>query len=209
MDVNSIPQRVAERFVSAKRVAVLTGAGVSAESGIDTFRGEDGTWSKVNIEEVATPQGFARDPEKVWRWYDSRRVGLTRVKPNPAHLALAAMERHFDHFALITQNVDGLHRAAGSENVIELHGNIWEVIDTLTGEREFNYEAPLQQIPISSAPEWFGSGRCSLRAQWRLRPGKRKNAMFSSSSAHRPSFSRRPRCRSTPNERVRWYSNSR
>lgn len=164
MPKQRIPEKVAERFAKAKSVAVLTGAGVSAESGISTFRGEDGTWSKVNIEEVATPQAFARDPLKVWEYYDQRRITVAKVEPNNAHLALAAMERHFDHFTLITQNVDDLHKKAGSKNIIELHGNIWKVLDTVTGEAIWNYEAPLKEIPPKS-PEgnmvrpgvvWFG-----------------------------------------------------
>ena len=160
----SIPERVAGRFASARRVAVLTGAGVSAESGLETFRGPDGTWGKVNIEEVATPQAFARDPVKVWNWYDSRRTGFKKVEPNPAHLALAAMERHFEHFALVTQNIDGLHKKAGSRNIIELHGNIWEVRDSETGEVSVDERAPLPEIPPRSAAGsllrpnvvWFG-----------------------------------------------------
>lgn len=164
MKTSDIPERIAERFAAADSVAVLTGSGISAESGIETFRGEDGTWSKVNIEEVATPQAFERDPAKVWQWYDYRRTKLKSVEPNPAHYALAAMERHFKHFTLITQNVDNLHRRAGSENIIELHGNIWEVIDTVTGQREFNHEAPFDEIPphnsrgnlIRPGVVWFG-----------------------------------------------------
>ncbi len=160
----TIPERVAGRFASARRVAVLTGAGVSAESGLETFRGPDGTWGKVNIEEVATPQAFARDPVKVWNWYDSRRTGFKEVKPNPAHLALAAMEMHFEHFALVTQNIDGLHKQAGSRNIIELHGNIWEVRDTESGEVSVDERTPLPEIPPRSADGnllrpnvvWFG-----------------------------------------------------
>jgi NAD-dependent deacetylase len=159
-----IPKDIRERFTSAKRVAVLTGAGVSAESGVETYRGQDGTWSKVRIDEVATPQAFTRDPLKVWRYYNERRVYLAKVNPNPAHFALAAMERHFENFVLITQNVDGLHAKAGSKNIIELHGNLWKVIDTATGEESFNYEAPFEEIPPRSndghllrpGVVWFG-----------------------------------------------------
>ena len=142
-----IPRHVADRFAAAKRLAVLTGAGVSAESGVETFRGEDGTWSKVNVEDVATPQAFERDPAKVWQWYDLRRDKLKSIEPNPAHYALAAMEQHFPHFALITQNIDGLHKRAGSKNIIELHGNIWEVRDTVTDEITVLREAPLKELP--------------------------------------------------------------
>ncbi|CAN5251429.1 NAD-dependent protein deacetylase [soil metagenome] len=108
----------------AKRVAVLTGAGVSAESGVPTFRASDGLWEGHRIEDVATPEGFRRDPALVWQFYNARRDNLTRVTPNPGHYALAALQDHFAEFTLATQNVDGLHAAAGSKNVLELHGNV-------------------------------------------------------------------------------------
>jgi NAD-dependent deacetylase len=113
----------------AKRVAVLTGAGVSAESGVPTFRGAGGLWEGQRVEDVATPHAFERDPALVWRFYNARRASLRTVRPNPGHLALAAMERHWgeDHFTLATQNVDGLHRAAGSRRVLELHGTLSRV----------------------------------------------------------------------------------
>ena len=113
------------RFATAKRVTVLTGAGVSAESGVPTFRDAlTGLWAKFSPEELATPQAFFRNPSLVWAWYEWRRKLLEQVQPNPAHLALAQMERMFSEFHLITQNVDGLHQRAGSRNVIELHGSI-------------------------------------------------------------------------------------
>ena len=108
------------------RLLVLTGAGVSAESGLATFRGSDGLWENEPVEEVATPRGFAHDSERVWRFYSSRRAAADIARPNAAHLALADVERRLgDRFLLATQNVDGLHRAAGSERVIELHGSLW------------------------------------------------------------------------------------
>jgi NAD-dependent deacetylase len=111
----------------AKRVAVLTGAGVSADSGVPTFRASDGLWEGHRIEDVATPDGFGRNPELVWEFYNQRRVNVAAVKPNSGHLALADLERHFTGldgggFTLATQNVDGLHQTAGSVNVLELHG---------------------------------------------------------------------------------------
>ncbi len=108
----------------AKRVAVLTGAGISAESGVPTFRGEEGLWKKFRAEELATVDAFMANPELVWEWYLYRRELMDKVKPNPGHYALAEMEKHYGDFTLITQNVDGLHRRAGSENILELHGNI-------------------------------------------------------------------------------------
>ncbi|MBN1138640.1 MAG: NAD-dependent deacylase [Anaerolineae bacterium] len=111
----------------ARSVAVLTGAGVSAESGAPTFRGEDGLWRNYRAEDLATPGAFYRDPRLVWEWYDWRRSLIAGCRPNAAHHTLAQMERRFDDWTLITQNVDGLHQMAGSRNVVELHGNIWRM----------------------------------------------------------------------------------
>ena len=119
-----IPTEFARLLKSATRVAVLTGAGISAESGVPTFRGEEGLWSKFRPEELATVDAFMRNPKLVWEWYLHRRELMNSVSPNPGHHALVEMEKHFKDFTLITQNVDGLHRMAGSENVLELHGNI-------------------------------------------------------------------------------------
>src|SRR5215469_10939024 len=120
-----IPPDLLNRFASGKRVAVLTGAGVSAESGVPTFRdAQTGLWAKYNPEDLAPPRAFRRNPRLVWEWYAWRRQLVAQAKPNPAHLALAEMEKLFPQFHLITQNVDGLHQRAGSLKVIELHGNI-------------------------------------------------------------------------------------
>ncbi len=117
-----------DRFLSilksARHVVVSTGAGVSAESGVPTFRGADGLWKKFRPEELATFEAFQANPQIVWEWYQYRREIIHKIKPNPGHHAIAEMPRLFDALDLITQNVDGLHRAAGSEDVIELHGNI-------------------------------------------------------------------------------------
>ena len=120
--------RAAEIVRSARRVTVLSGAGVSAESGVPTFRGATGLWEGHAITDVATPSAFARDPALVWRFYNARRAGMKGVVPNPGHHALAALERRFaNRFALATQNIDGLHQAAGSRNVLELHGRMSRV----------------------------------------------------------------------------------
>jgi NAD-dependent deacetylase len=104
---------------------VLTGAGVSAESGIPTFRDAGGLWEKHRVEDVASPEGFRREPALVWRFYSQRRAGLAGCVPNPGHAAIAAVEQRLgDRFLLATQNVDGLHLAAGSRRVVELHGNL-------------------------------------------------------------------------------------
>ena len=113
---------------TARKVAVLTGAGISAESGLATFRGAGGLWEGQRVEDVATPRAFARDPSLVWRFYNLRRANLATVKPNPGHYALVQIEdRLGDGFTLITQNVDGLHRSAGSRNVLEIHGSLRRV----------------------------------------------------------------------------------
>ncbi len=108
-----------------QRIVVLTGAGISAESGINTFRDNGGLWEKHRLEDVATPEAFARNPEMVQRFYNARRAQLHDVKPNPAHLALAEFEKTFDgEFLLVTQNVDDLHDRAGSQNLIHMHGEL-------------------------------------------------------------------------------------
>jgi len=129
------------------RIAVLTGAGISAESGIPTFRGKDGLWRQFRAEELATPQAFFRDPKLVWEWYDWRRGIIGAKEPHAGHRVLARWERYFPHFVLITQNVDGFHRRAGSQNVLELHGNIWEVRCTQEGTIVENTECPLRKMP--------------------------------------------------------------
>jgi NAD-dependent deacetylase len=127
-DLNAALDQAAERLRRARRVAVLTGAGVSAESGLATFRGGGGLWEGRRIEDVATPSAFQRNPALVWRFYNARRAALRTAQPNPGHRALAALENHYASksslFTLITQNVDGLHQAAGSRRVLELHGSL-------------------------------------------------------------------------------------
>lgn len=111
---------------SAQRIILFTGAGVSAESGVPTFRdAQTGLWAQYRAEDLATPEAFLRDPIMVWNWYDWRRKLMRSVQPNPAHLAIARLDRLVEHVSVITQNVDGLHIRAGSTDVIELHGNIW------------------------------------------------------------------------------------
>jgi NAD-dependent deacetylase len=105
---------------------VLTGAGVSAESGVPTFRGQGGLWERHRFEQLASPEGFAADPALVWRFYSHRRAAALTCRPNPGHLTLAAAERRLgERLLLVTQNVDGLHRLAGSQRLLELHGNLF------------------------------------------------------------------------------------
>ena len=120
-----IPKSLVETLRSAYSVAVLTGSGISAESGVPTFRdAQTGLWARYDPMELATPEAFTRDPRLVWEWYAWRRKLVEGASPNPGHEALAELERRVPEFALMTQNVDGLHRRAGSQRVIELHGNI-------------------------------------------------------------------------------------
>ncbi len=133
-------------LLHAKKVVTLTGAGISAESGIPTFRGAGGLWEGYPVEKVATVEGFEKDPQLVWRFYNERRVNIAKAAPNDAHIILAKMEKIYDLW-IITQNIDGLHQKAGSRNVVELHGNIWRVRCTNCGRVEYNYEVPLREIP--------------------------------------------------------------
>ena len=119
------PPDLIDRLRVARAVAALTGAGISAESGVPTFRQAlTGLWARYDPEQLATPHAFLRDPRLVWDWYTWRRELIAQVHPNAGHAALVEMERQIPQFTLITQNVDGLHRLAGSQNVIELHGDI-------------------------------------------------------------------------------------
>ncbi len=120
-------RELARRLAGASSVSVLTGAGVSAASGIATFRGEDGTWSRFRPEDLATPEAFARDPSFVWGWYEDRRRQVAAARPNAAHEVLARWSRRFPHFRLLTQNVDELHERAGTGGVVRLHGSLWEL----------------------------------------------------------------------------------
>jgi NAD-dependent deacetylase len=121
-------QQARQWLHEAGAISLLTGAGISAESGLPTYRGAGGLWSGFSSQELASPEGFARDPQKVWNWHNERRMALAAVRPNAAHVALAELERQVSRrggqFHLATQNIDGLHQAAGSRNVLELHGTI-------------------------------------------------------------------------------------
>jgi NAD-dependent deacetylase len=133
------------------RVAALTGAGISAESGLATFRGAGGLWEGHRVENVATPEAFERDPKLVWRFYNARRAAIAAVKPNPGHLALVELAHRFgDAFTLVTQNVDGLHQTAGSQRVHELHGNLRQVRCTGCGRVDDRGLEPLPELPTCS-----------------------------------------------------------
>jgi NAD-dependent deacetylase len=141
-------ERAAAKLQQAQRVAVLTGAGVSAESGVPTFRAADGLWEGHRVEEVATPEGFQCDPALVWKFYNERRANVARVTPNPGHFALSALEKRWgDNFALITQNVDGLHKSAGSIRVYEIHGSLYRTRCTGCRVIEDRGLEPLANLP--------------------------------------------------------------
>jgi NAD-dependent deacetylase len=120
-------RQLAHKLREKPRITVMTGAGVSAASGIPTFRGAGGLWRSFRPEELATADAFARDPRLVWEWYAWRRELVAKAKPNRAHEVLAAWSRRYEGFALITQNVDGLHERAGTPNVVRYHGSLWEL----------------------------------------------------------------------------------
>lgn len=125
-DIDRYPEFL-KKLKQAKSVCVVTGAGVSAESGIPTFRGDGGLWKNFRAEELASPAGFKKNPALVWEWYSTRREFIANNKPNPGHDAIAKMEKHFEEFLLVTQNVDGYHLDSGSQQVVEIHGSIWEL----------------------------------------------------------------------------------
>lgn len=143
--------QVVQQLKKSKKIVAFTGAGISAESGIATFRGNGGLWGKYRIEEVATPQAFYSNPELVWDFYLERRQNAKDVQPNQAHITIAQWEKVFPFVGVVTQNVDGLHARAGSTNVQELHGNLWKIrcteCDFLTREEKIVHKRPL---PICS-----------------------------------------------------------
>lgn len=136
-----------EKIATARSLTILTGAGISADSGVPTFRGKDGLWRSYRAEDLATPEAFERDPRLVWEWYNWRRELIATKRPNQAHDAVAKLERRIQSFWLITQNVDGLHRAAGSQKLSEIHGNIWMVRCTACGSISENRNVPIPILP--------------------------------------------------------------
>ena len=153
------------KVLEAARVVAFTGAGISAESGIPTFRGPGGLWCSYPPEKLATPEAFSRDPHLVWEWYDWRRQVIHQAQPNAGHRALAEIERRApDRFTLVTQNVDGLHDRAGSRNIVKLHGDIWRVRCAKCAAEEQNEQVPLDSLPprcrcgglLRPCVVWFG-----------------------------------------------------
>ncbi len=142
--MDSIDKAV-ELLAPANKLVVTTGAGMSKESGIPTFRdAPSALWANFNPEELATPEGFRRDPPLVWKWYVERRDMIGQAKPHPGHFAVADLEPMYDEFLLLTQNIDNLHRRAGSQNIVEVHGNIfrYKCFDN-------NHPVPAGELPVS------------------------------------------------------------
>jgi NAD-dependent protein deacetylase/lipoamidase len=140
-------ERAREAVGRARRVVALTGAGISAESGIPTFRGSGGLWRMFRPEDLATPEAFARDPRLVWEWYDWRRGLVAAAEPNDGHRALVELEARCEAFTLVTQNVDGLHHRAGSRHLIPLHGDLWTLRCTGCGAERIDRRTPLPELP--------------------------------------------------------------
>lgn len=164
MEEFRISVRLQNLLRRSTRVAILTGAGVSAESGVPTFRSPDGLWKKFRPEELATVDAFMANPQLVWEWYNYRRELMSSVEPNPGHDALVTWEEFFTDFALISQNVDGLHHRAGSTKLFELHGNIQKNKCLVCGRPgEVTGEFDPENLPRCSCGEllrpdvvWFG-----------------------------------------------------
>lgn len=160
-----LPPGLVDSLLSADHVAVLTGSGVSAESGIPTFRqAQTGLWARYDPQELATPQAFIANPRLVWKWYEWRRGLVASAKPNPAHVALVGLQQRLPELSLITQNVDGLHQLAGSTPVTELHGNIRRticsqeriVVETWPDTAELPPRCPRCQAHLRPDVVWFG-----------------------------------------------------
>ncbi len=158
MSMVRLDDELADRVRQATRVVALTGAGVSQESGLGTFRGAGGLWQQQRPEELATPEAFYRTPERVWQWYAWRHSVLVAARPNAGHLALARWQALFPSFLLVTQNVDNLHQRAGSSDVVPLHGSLAEAYCDTCGRRQPMADA-IARSP--AAPPSCGVGTCA------------------------------------------------
>ena len=150
-----IDKSLIDTLRESESIVFFTGAGISSESGIPTFRGKDGIWNKLKPEELANFNAFIRNPEMVWEWYKHRKKIIHEAQPNAAHLTIAEMQNHFKNVTVVTQNIDNLHRRAGSNTVFELHGNI-ERNFCINCKKYYNEELDF------SAGAGINPGKCSL-----------------------------------------------
>ena len=173
------PEKLVHTLRKAENVVVMTGAGISSESGVPTFRdARTGLWAQYRPEELATPRAFKEDPRLVWEWYTWRREIISQAEPNPGHTSLVILEKNLPNFTLITQNVDGLHQKAGSQNIIELHGNINRnkcflenvIIEALPRPDESPPRCPFCGGYVRPDVVWFGESLPaeSLRRAWEV-----------------------------------------
>jgi len=160
-----IPEALIEALRSSRHICVLTGSGISAESGVPTFReAQTGLWERFDPHELATPEAFLRDPVLIWNWYRWRRDLVAKVEPNTGHHALVDLAECANEFTLITQNVDGLHQRAGSQNVIEFHGNLFDdrcIVEDCVVTEEYDASATVPTCPacgsnVRPGVVWFG-----------------------------------------------------
>ncbi len=161
----NFPNELIKRLLSAHNILFFTGAGISAESGIETFRGAGGLWNKYKAEDLATPEAFERNPNIVWQWYEYRRNKVRNAEPNAGHIAIREFEKIYESVTVVTQNVDNLHNRAGSGTVLELHGNIEKNFCSDCGKRfDFITFKDTNNVPICDEcggfirPDivWFG-----------------------------------------------------
>jgi NAD-dependent deacetylase len=194
------------------KVFVLTGAGISAESGVPTFRDADGLWHRHRIEDVATPEGFARDPELVWRFYSERRKGVAQVQPNAAHQALARLgEKLGDDLFLCTQNVDPLHEKAGSQSVFHMHGELQRTRCSACDRAPFRDETAYGKAPhcycgalLRPDVVWFGEVPLDMPRIFSALSECDLFVTVGSSGAVYPAAGFVSHLRNVPNARGRW-----
>ncbi len=182
-----VTEKLRSLLIPSTRVVVFTGAGVSAESGIATFRGAHALWSNFRIEDYATPQAFLADPLKVWEWYNWRRREILKTDPNSGHLAICEFEQYFKDFTLITQNVDGLHDRAGNQKILKLHGDIWETRCPLCGDSAIDNDARGEPLPplcrckgrMRPGVVWFGESLSEVIYEHAVSSAKNSELFFS------------------------------
>ncbi len=178
----------------ANNIVFMTGAGISAESGIPTFReAQTGLWEKFKAEELATPQAFEQDPLLVWKWYQWRRQLIAKNKPNPGHLAITKIQNELKHVTLITQNVDGLHQEAGTRDVIEFHGNIRNnkcsycshVENNSDNQSDVIPQCPNCEVNLRPAVVWFGESIPESASQQSMQAASQADLFFSVGTSSR------------------------